>query len=617
MARGGGHPTPADHLDRTRAAHKKKTYQTVLESVIDKKKILNASWTFKKPSPEGYTYVRTSQETSRIIIASQERCRLRGLPVYQYSNRTGSMAKAQANPNKIAFYATPIGYHLPTVVITEVCEDLGYTWSIDRTDELHLESGDHGHRTDPSQEATREEIMRAIHHHVPKIPPTDVDTIINHAFKKGENRVGEAGNLSLIDRVNLAVQAHIRHIYTDYDYLLKSIGWEGARQESESRIVEQLKKWRNLDDNGEPEEGFREVLVIEDDDAESRENEVDRSGLLANTGGHGHQQLFPSSRGGGFHGSLATAIFDPGHASTRVKPLTLPANSTISLSSSYAYENKPQYEHGFRPVVNPQSTTTTLVPVERKTTQQVLLHDGVLYNLQPVEPTYSSSRTTTRTSRLVEHNSHRAQLVPPVNDIGRSIQGEYKQPTQQGNSLHRASPHRAAPSAIPRRLSEQDIVLPSVERDNDNVLHPMPAPDSRRDRDIVEARSLRTIARRYSPDDMIDLTSSPRQKGGRSGANEENIWVQSRPKPHDVLPLYAHRPPRESPRRGLRGAYYEDASRDVRPAHIPESHRTTEFRYAPVVSRTRPIETGELSSLSYPVVVETGHTRSGQRFTRY
>lgn len=74
-------------------------------------------------------------------------------------------------------------------------------------------------------------------------------------------------------RVQLAVVAHIRHTYTDYDKLLKTGGWIEARSKVEHVSLAKLKEWRDEagEQSNELEETFREVIVLDDDDEASSE----------------------------------------------------------------------------------------------------------------------------------------------------------------------------------------------------------------------------------------------------------------------------------------------------------------------------------------------------------
>ena len=84
--------------------------------------------------------------------------------------------------------------------------------------------------------------------------------------------------LPLARRAQLAVVAHIRHIYTDYDRLLKTTSFHEARSLVEESTLAKLVEWRGDDENGKTvlEDVFREVIVISDDE-ESEAEEALRS----------------------------------------------------------------------------------------------------------------------------------------------------------------------------------------------------------------------------------------------------------------------------------------------------------------------------------------------------
>jgi len=56
----------------------------------------------------------------------------------------------------------------------------------------------------------------------PKMPATERELVIKHGFKKHSRRVGRTGTLTLNAKVRLAVVAHIRHMHTDYETLLRA-----------------------------------------------------------------------------------------------------------------------------------------------------------------------------------------------------------------------------------------------------------------------------------------------------------------------------------------------------------------------------------------------------------
>ncbi len=109
----------------------------------------------------------------------------------------------------------------------------------------------------------------------PNIPDNDLNQIIKTAFQKGQGKVGTANELSLIRRAQLAVVAHIRHVYTDYDKLLRQTHYREARNIVEKPSLRKLVEWRGDDENGKQvlEDVFREVVVISDDEDSDREDD--------------------------------------------------------------------------------------------------------------------------------------------------------------------------------------------------------------------------------------------------------------------------------------------------------------------------------------------------------
>ena len=68
-------------------------------------------------------------------------------------------------------------------------------------------------------------------------------------------------------RAQLAVIAHIRHTYTNYDSLLRQVQYNEARRRVEKPCLDRLIRWRGDDDDaGDMDDVLREVIVIPDDD---------------------------------------------------------------------------------------------------------------------------------------------------------------------------------------------------------------------------------------------------------------------------------------------------------------------------------------------------------------
>jgi hypothetical protein len=198
-----------------------------------------------------------------------------------------------------------IGHHFPRNVVEEACQDLGFIIHGDRiyegrrrkvgnkmTHQLAQSMAafqEKKQRTGrpATENETKEQIGAAIRELFPKIPPGDMDAIIARAFG-GEGTVGNAKDLTLPRRVQLAVGAHIRHKYTPYDDLLRHPGaqgdgrtvWQQARTTVEPLTLSKMKEWRDEDDSGELEETFREIIILDDDgddDPNSKSKESESS----------------------------------------------------------------------------------------------------------------------------------------------------------------------------------------------------------------------------------------------------------------------------------------------------------------------------------------------------
>ncbi|OQD82227.1 hypothetical protein PENANT_c022G00699 [Penicillium antarcticum] len=71
----------------------------------------------------------------------------------------------------------------------------------------------------------------------PLMPEASLEIILDHAFLKGSGRVGRTARISDEHRIHLAVEAHIRHVRTDYDKLLDE-GLE--RHEARKRVWDEV-----------------------------------------------------------------------------------------------------------------------------------------------------------------------------------------------------------------------------------------------------------------------------------------------------------------------------------------------------------------------------------------
>jgi hypothetical protein len=177
-----------------------------------------------------------------------------------------------------------IGFHFPSFVVAQVCAYYGIVLTSAGTVLAEDESQSFYPRSKhlKDQIAAQErkdqitintEARDTIRDLFPNIPDNDLNQIIKTAFQKGQGKVGTANELSLIRRAQLAVIAHIRHVYTDYDKLLRQTQYRDARNIVEKPSLRKLVEWRGDDENGKQvlEDVFREVVVISDDDESDAE----------------------------------------------------------------------------------------------------------------------------------------------------------------------------------------------------------------------------------------------------------------------------------------------------------------------------------------------------------
>lgn len=131
----------------------------------------------------------------------------------------------------------------------------------------------------------------------PKIPDNDLFSIIKTAFQLGQNKVGTAEEITLVRRAQLAVVAHIRHTYTNYDRLLRQVNYNDARHSVEKETLLKLVEWRG-DENDKSEESrkavddvVREVVVLSDED--ESESELEEGQVVEDSGKKGKSNPKP------------------------------------------------------------------------------------------------------------------------------------------------------------------------------------------------------------------------------------------------------------------------------------------------------------------------------------
>ncbi|KAL4999519.1 hypothetical protein BDV10DRAFT_193493 [Aspergillus recurvatus] len=253
------------------AKRKARKHKVILESVTQEKKKLRSVISFEAKAPPGYTFISAGDPF--FTTTCKERCRRDGLKVYAVSTTP------HLHTHGLSQHVHRIGYHFPSAVVADVCMNHGlYLTETGKAVAPHNIMGHEASRklTDSDSQITiNTEARDVLKDLFPNIPDNDLNQIIKTAFQKGQRKVGTAVELPLARRAQLAVVAHIRHIYTDYDRLLKTTSFHEARAAVEQPTLAKLVEWRGDDENGKPvlEDVFREVIVISDDDDTDNEGE--------------------------------------------------------------------------------------------------------------------------------------------------------------------------------------------------------------------------------------------------------------------------------------------------------------------------------------------------------
>jgi hypothetical protein len=81
--------------------------------------------------------------------------------------------------------------------------------------------------------------------------------------------------LTLGRKVQLAVAAHVRHEYTNYDHLLATGTYsrKDARSAIQPQYVQKVAEWRGEDGKASVEEMFREIIEILDEDEDDTDHD--------------------------------------------------------------------------------------------------------------------------------------------------------------------------------------------------------------------------------------------------------------------------------------------------------------------------------------------------------
>ncbi|KAI1820955.1 hypothetical protein F4861DRAFT_30128 [Xylaria intraflava] len=243
---------------------KHKSYFEAVENADKKKKKLEFEVTTNPEPPPGFEFIPTGHPELSQECKEQSRD----------SDAMFFIVSISKDVLKLDHHMNRLGYHFRSLIVEAAREALKRRGCYDEAAYVH-EPG----RPEPIPSSQREidqEADAVLRDLFPRIPNTDRQEIINHAFKKdgtfnGEFKVGMAKELTLARRVQLAALAHIRHTHTRYDELLKESKWANARKAVEKPCLDIIVKWRGDEETGRDQldEILREVIEISDTEDES------------------------------------------------------------------------------------------------------------------------------------------------------------------------------------------------------------------------------------------------------------------------------------------------------------------------------------------------------------
>ncbi|RSM10245.1 hypothetical protein CDV31_007322 [Fusarium ambrosium] len=181
------------------------SYFEFVENKDKKKKKLEFQITTKNTPPPGFEFVPAGNP--ELTTACKELSRDKDAMIFIVSNAKDNTT------NILSHQVHRVGHHIRETIVEEARASLGHI--LDRT---LPQTGGSPEPIPKSQEEYDAQVDAALRDLFPRIPNTDRQMIIEHAFRKGTSskteKVGLSTDITLARRVQLAVLAHIRHTHT-------------------------------------------------------------------------------------------------------------------------------------------------------------------------------------------------------------------------------------------------------------------------------------------------------------------------------------------------------------------------------------------------------------------
>ncbi|KAI0198718.1 hypothetical protein F4808DRAFT_434907 [Astrocystis sublimbata] len=489
------------NLNALKAAPKMKhrSYFEAVENADKKKKKLEFEITTDIQPPPGFEFIPTGHP--ELSQECKERSRDRDAMYF--------IVSISKNALRLDHHMNRLGYHFRCTIVDEARQVLNEAGRHEQAAYVY-EPG----KPEPipnSQAEMNLEADAVLRDLFPRIPNTDRQEIIDHAFKKdgkfnGDLKVGMAKDITLARRVQLAALAHIRHTHTRYDQLLRESDWANARKAVEKPCLDLIVKWRGDEETGRDQldEILREVIEISDSESDS-EYEADSAdnarvgpprtrSMVASTlnvavsrpslGPHNHIGVTSQTSSPGRTDPLTPArqrnvtraeFRTARKTQKRFKRYAAAAEALASSSDQVGQGSIPGYvavaaevvrrQGSAHPVNAYRATPSTVVP---KTHSPRTPYGHSEYRRMPVSQSDSTHDTLAGRSYIPvdSHMNNGSEQFIRVPDAYRPKVGPYS--ANQSHSL-------PAPPLSPVRMGLQDLLLPSIEPGSPDV---RVAPDS-------------------------------------------------------------------------------------------------------------------------------------------
>ncbi|KIX04938.1 uncharacterized protein Z518_05809 [Rhinocladiella mackenziei CBS 650.93] len=410
-------------LTRGQAAKQRRKHKVVLEATSKEKNKLRSVITFTADPPPGYTFIPAGNP--ELTAALKEFARRGDNKIFAVTTTP------HASRHELSREVHRIGFHFPTSVVAQVCAHYGIRLTsggqvIDEStdDKLFTKVYQNGERPveEKDQITINTEAKQTIKDLFPNIPDKDLFQIIKTAFQLGDNRVGTANEIPLVRRAQLSVVAHIRHVYTQYDHLLRKLDYNEARHMVERDTLTKLIEWRGDDDSVDEttqraaDDLLREVIVISDEeDSDTDSDDVEQLGQ-----DHVQVEELPITAYGNGPGRPAPSMHDfyreEAAQGYRVLPRVVrrykPTDDEIAQRDRSRYAVWDQAKRDYRSSVaqKPPRVLERIYEPEVISASRILVPlDPPAYPTRQVVHAPAPSSTTTK----IEYESHRTRPPSP------------------------------------------------------------------------------------------------------------------------------------------------------------------------------------------------------------